>query len=98
MAAAGVGAVVAHNLPSARQQEQEQAADLTAALLWLCVPAPALLSFSPMELQNLILSVLPRGLEPTLGIFLSNLKEKNNKAAKLLVIVKALTPFSSWLY
>lgn len=31
VAAAGVGAVVAHNLPSARQQEQEQADELTAA-------------------------------------------------------------------
>lgn len=55
--AAGVGAVVAHKLQSARQQEQEQTAELTAAPLWLCVPAPALLSFLPMDLQNLILSV-----------------------------------------
>lgn len=98
MAAAGVGAVVAHNLPSVRQQEQEQAADLTAAPLWLCVPAPALLSFSPIELQNLILSVLLRGLEPALGIFLSNLKGKSIEAAKLLVIVKPPTLFFSWLY
>lgn len=55
--AAGVGAVVAHKFQSARQQEQEQAAELTAAPLWLCVPAPALLSFLSMDLQNLILSV-----------------------------------------
>lgn len=81
VAAAGVGAVVAHSLPSARQQEQEQAAELTAAPLRLCVPAPAIRSFSPMELQDLILSVLPKGLEPALGIFLSNLKEKNIEAA-----------------
>lgn len=39
VAAAGVGAVVPHIFPSARQQEQEQAADLTTASLWLCLPA-----------------------------------------------------------
>lgn len=76
LAAAGVGAVVAHNLPSARQQEQEPAAELTAAPPWLCVPAPALLRISPTELQNLILSVFLRGLELALGIFQSNLKKK----------------------
>jgi len=93
-----VRAVVAHILPSARQQEQEQAVELIAAPLWLCAPAPALLSFSPMELHNLIFSVLPRGLEPALGIFLSNLKEKNIEAAKLLITVKAPAFCSSWLY
>lgn len=93
--AAGVGAVVAHNLPSARQQEQEQAAELPAAPLWLSVPAPALLSFSPMELQNLILPVLLRVLEPALGIILSNLKGKGIEAEKLLVIRKAPSHFFS---
>lgn len=95
MVAAGVGGVVAHNLPSARQQEQEQAAELPAASLWLYVPAPAFLSFSPMELQNLILPVLLRGLEPALGIILSNLKGKGIEAEKLLVTMKAPSLFFS---
>lgn len=64
---------------------------------WLCGPAPALLRFSPTELQNLILSVLPWNLEPALGIFLSNLKKyrgstaaghcKNSPSLFLLVIL-----------
>lgn len=58
VAAAGVGAVVPHIFPSARQHEQEQAAELTTASLWLCIPASAILRFLPIELQNLIFSVL----------------------------------------
>lgn len=58
VAAAGVGAVVPPIFPSARQQEQEQASELTTASLWLCIPAPAFLRFSPIELQSLIFSVL----------------------------------------
>ena len=96
--AAGVGAVVAHNLPSARQQKQEQGGELSADPPWFCVPAPALLRSSPIKLQNSIFPVLPRGLKPALGIFLSNFKEKNIEAAKLSVSVKAHTLFFSWLY
>lgn len=97
-ASAGVEAVVAHSFPSARQQEQKQAAELPAAPLWLCVPAPDLLSFTPMELQNLILPVLPRGLNQDPGIVLSNSKGKKYQAEKLLVIIKAPSLFSSQLY
>lgn len=49
VAAAGVGAVVPHIFPSARQQEQEQAADLLTASLWLCIPAQP---FSDSHLQS----------------------------------------------
>lgn len=77
VATAGVGAVFPHIFPSARQQEQEQAAELTTASLWLCVPAPAILRFSPTDLQNLIFfCIAGRGLELALGIFLSDPKEK----------------------
>lgn len=58
VAAAGVGAVVPHIFPSARQQEQEQASELTTASLWLCIPAPDIFRFSPIELQSLIFFVL----------------------------------------
>lgn len=94
-AAAGVETVVAHSFPSARQQEKKQAAKLHAASLWLCVPAPDLLSFTSTELQNLISPVLPKGLDQDLAIFLSNSKGKDIETENLLVIIKAPFLFSS---
>lgn len=68
----GVGAVAPHIFPSARQQEQEQAAELSTSSLWLCIPAPAILTFSPEEpKKNIFFCVGERGLEPALGMFVS---------------------------
>lgn len=56
----GVGAVVPHIFPSARQQEQEQAAELSTASLWFCIPTPAILTVSPVEPNKLFFSVLEK--------------------------------------